>query len=354
MDWQPSMNLEGFAHRDRTRRAMAQQMKRMGWCSQETPSEVVFEAPGVRLRAYGGAPAGPVLLLVPAPIKRYYIWDLAPHCSVVRQALARACRVFLVEWEEPGAQDDGLAEYVGKMLDACVEAALGLTGAERVHLAGHSLGGVFSAIFASLRPERVQTLVLLGAPVAFEHGHDVFTPLLSSPGVRRLPSSGTVPGSFLNTITFLAAPLTIGVAPWLDRYASLADQEMRDTVMRVSCWTHDEMPLSARLLAEVAQLLYREDALMRGTLVIGERRAVPQHLDAPVLAVADPHCVLAPPRSMEAFLKAVATDDTRLMYYRGDRGVLIQHIGMLVGRSAHRELWPHILEWVHAHARRPN
>lgn len=347
MDWQQGMNLDGFAQRDRERRAMAQQMRRMGWCEQETPFEVVFSTPGARVRSYGGAPGGPVLLIVPAPIKRCYIWDLAPHCSVVRHAITHACRVFLLEWDEPGAEDYGLADYAGRILGECVDAVAARTGSPRIFLAGHSLGGTLSAIYSSLHPERVQGLVLAGAPVAFGTGHDVFTPLLSSAGVKRLPTSGIVPGSFLNTITFLVAPFSIGVAPWLDRYASVADPHTRDTLMRVSCWTHDEMPLSARLLSEVAQRLYREDALMSGTLEVEGRRVQPAALGLPVLAVADPRCVLAPPRSMEAFLEATGHEASRLLYYRGDRGVLIQHIGVLVGHSAHQEIWPHVFAWMH-------
>lgn len=354
MDWQQGMNLDGFARRDLERRETAQQMRRMGWCAQESPFEVIFSSPGVRVRAYGGAPDGPVLLIIPAPIKRCYIWDLAPHCSVVRQALARACRVFLAEWEEPGDENYGIADYAHRMIDACVGAVSERTGTPRVFLAGHSLGGTFSAIYATLYPERVRGLILAGAPVAFAAGHDVFTPLLSSSGVRSLPSSGSVPGSFLNTITFLVAPHSIGAAPWLDQYASLPNHQMRDTLMRVSCWTHDEMPLSARLLTEVAQRLYRDDALMCGGLEIDGRRAMPENLDAPVLAIADPRCVLAPPRSVEAFLQATGRSDNRLLYYRGDRGMLVQHIGVLIGHSAHSEMWPHVFEWIHTQTRLSN
>jgi polyhydroxyalkanoate synthase len=46
----------------------------------------VLREPGLTLKAYSdGARAGPAVLLVPAPIKRAYIWDLAPGASVVQQ-----------------------------------------------------------------------------------------------------------------------------------------------------------------------------------------------------------------------------------------------------------------------------
>src|SRR4051812_45653192 len=76
----------------------------------ETPSRVLAEMPGARLRAYHSlaGSAGPVLLIVPAPIKRSYIWDLMPAVSVVRHCLRRGVRVFLLEWLDPGREEDGL------------------------------------------------------------------------------------------------------------------------------------------------------------------------------------------------------------------------------------------------------
>src|SRR3546814_3818487 len=48
----------------------------------------IFSRPGVTLRAYSdGSGAGPVLLIVPAPIKRAYIWDLVPWASAVRRCI---------------------------------------------------------------------------------------------------------------------------------------------------------------------------------------------------------------------------------------------------------------------------
>lgn len=66
----------------------------------EAPYREVFKAPGASLRRYGGGDeTGPTVLIVPAPIKRPYIWDLAPDVSVVRRCLARGMRVFLVDWQ---------------------------------------------------------------------------------------------------------------------------------------------------------------------------------------------------------------------------------------------------------------
>ena len=41
----------------------------------ETPSLLVLEQSGVKLRDYGKEGNGPSLLIIPAPIKKPYIWD---------------------------------------------------------------------------------------------------------------------------------------------------------------------------------------------------------------------------------------------------------------------------------------
>ena len=65
----------------------------------ETPFRVVHAQAGLTLRSYGeSSKNGPVVLLVPAPIKRCYIWDLAPDISVVRHCLQLGMLVYLAEF----------------------------------------------------------------------------------------------------------------------------------------------------------------------------------------------------------------------------------------------------------------
>jgi polyhydroxyalkanoate synthase subunit PhaC len=53
----------------------------------ETRSRLVLERSRVKLRDYGNEGNRPSLLIVPAPIKKPYIWDLTPSVSVVLACL---------------------------------------------------------------------------------------------------------------------------------------------------------------------------------------------------------------------------------------------------------------------------
>jgi polyhydroxyalkanoate synthase len=195
---------------DRLRRGQGRVLDALGLGPIETPSRVVRSQPGVTLKAYGAeGAAGPVVLLVPAPIKRAYIWDLVPGASVVRQCLRAGARVYLIQWERPGAAEQGfgLAEYAEQLLLDCLDALEVETGRPGAVLAGHSLGGTLAAIFSALHPERVQGLILLGAPLHFDPDVGALDRLVGFVPSSLTAVSGNIPGSFLDLGSFLV-PLT--------------------------------------------------------------------------------------------------------------------------------------------------
>ena len=90
----------------------------------ETPSLLVLEQSGVKLRDYGKEGNGPSLLIIPAPIKKPYIWDLTPEASSVLACLNARLRVYIMEWGEmpPDGPDDGLAVYANELILECAKA----------------------------------------------------------------------------------------------------------------------------------------------------------------------------------------------------------------------------------------
>src|SRR5215216_4971344 len=101
-----------FFAADRWRRWRGGWLDALGLGPREMPWRSVDVAAGVRLRCYDCAhkPDAVPVLLVPAPIKQPYIWDLLPRISVVRCCLEAGLRVYLAAWRapEPGQTDGGL------------------------------------------------------------------------------------------------------------------------------------------------------------------------------------------------------------------------------------------------------
>ena len=340
-----------FRRIDDARRRAGRVLDVLGWGPQTTPCRAAEPAPGVRLRGYSEESAtGPVVLIVPAPIKRWYVWDLQPDVSVVARCLGAGMRVFLAEWTDPGPheQQRGLEEYADTLLLACLRAVREQTGTSRVLLAGHSLGGTFAAIFAARRPQHVAGLVLLAAPLHFGPDAGAFAPLVATaPHAGWLRSPGQpVAGSLLDAVSATASPWSFQLDRYVDLARSLPDPAALATHLRVERWTLDEFAMPGQLFEDVVERLYRRDELMAGTLTVASGRAGPTVLTAPLRSVVDPRSLLVPPRSVLPFHDAAASRDKRVLLYHGDVGVALQHVGVLIGRRAHRELWPELLAWM--------
>ena len=339
---------------DQSRRREGALLDKLGLAPQETPFRVALVKPGVTLKKYGVCSVdGPILVIVGAPLKRPYIWDLQPKSSVIQHCLRSDLQVYLIEWTPPtqAEQNFGLADYADRLILDCLDTIKAQTGQQRVFLTGHSLGGTLAAIFSALHPERVQGLILAGAPVHF--GPDVG---LLGPLVATIPKAtwittllGNVPGSILSLSGFVVAPVTFGWERWLDWLKIVNDRQARQTFLRVERWTYDENPIAKRLFEEVIDQLYREDRYMKGTLRVNGKQVAPELVEAPLLCIVDPRCPIVPPESMLSFQEAIRNDDTKSLWYKGDTGVSIQHIGMLVGQEAHRQVWPEVVRWIYAH-----
>jgi polyhydroxyalkanoate synthase len=354
-----------FEQLDQLRRQQGQWLDALGYGPVQTPARTVLSTPALTLKAYDsprngsingrrpkGAKAQPALLIVPAPIKRAYIWDIAPAASVVQACLRQGIAVYLIQWEHPDvtAQQLGLADYADRGIAACLDAIAAERGPQPPFIAGHSLGGTLAAIFAALQPERLQGLLLLGAPLHFGPDTGIFESMLAQgPAAAELTAQlGNVPGSFLDQVCLLADPTAFFAAPWQDWLACAADSGASRLHLQVRRWTLDEMPLPRCLFEEVVEKLYRGNELSRGTLQVDGRRAAPQQISAPLLNVVERGSRLVPPQAVQPVHEKAASRNKEWLWYDGDQGVVLQHVGPLVGKQAHRTLWPRILEWLHA------
>jgi polyhydroxyalkanoate synthase subunit PhaC len=354
---------------DAVRRWRGNAMDSMGLGRQETAFRIVLDDPDVRLRLYGEQPAsgGPVLLIVPAPIKRGYIWDLLPQVSVVRRYLDAGFRVYMTEWIEPadagdadegsrveGSRGDGkrgsplgLADYADRLILRCADAIAAAGDGDRLFIAGHSLGGTLATVFSSLHADRIRGLVVVEAPLHFGADSGVFAPVVAgAPHAAALRELfGNIPGTFLNMVSAKASPREFNWDRRMDMIASLANPRAFQTHLAVERWTLDEFPIPGRLFEELIEQLYRENRFARGTLEINGRTASPAGLTSPLLAILGNDSQIIPPAAMLPVIEAAPAANKRTVTYGGDVGVSLQHVGPLIGRTAHESVWPEVIGW---------
>jgi polyhydroxyalkanoate synthase len=336
-----------LAFMDAWRQAQGAALEGLGFGPTECGYHVIASGRRWRLRDYGARDARPCLLIVAAPIKRPYLWDLAPPVSAVRYCLRHGLRVYLLEWTPPrhGGGNAGLAEYAGRAIGEAVANISRETGT-RPFLIGHSLGGTFAAIFSAFDPSIVQGLVLLGAPLCFHPGTSRLRDAMVAMAPPGLATMDVVPGSLLSQLSAVASPQTFVWSRLLDATLSSADPLAWEIHARVERWALDEVPLAGRLVQEILRWLYREDRFCRGTLPIGGRTVGPSRLRRPMLAVVNPTDEIAPPASVLPFIQAMPEGNVRVLEYPGEIGVGLQHLGILVGRQAYARVWPEINSWL--------
>jgi len=327
---------------DTLRRSLGWLLDDAGLAPQETSWRVVLKQSDLQLRRYGhqAGTAGPVLI-VPAPIKRPYIFDLLPQVSIIRRLTEAGFAVYLSEWcEEESARGD-LGTSVEALRIALEKIATDHGRAPIV--IGHSLGGTLAAILASLEPHRVDKLVLIEAPLRFGEQTGALRPIALYPDSFLF--AGTVepvPGTLLDLGSVAAAPEEFSLGRWSDAWASLPDVEALAIHSRVIRWTLDEFAPPAPLLQNVVDLLYRQDRFARNELRLLGRLAGSDSLgEIPIAAIVDHTSRLVPPSSALDPLKSPA-----VFAYVPEIGVGLQHVGPLVGRRAHREIWPRVIDWM--------
>jgi polyhydroxyalkanoate synthase len=94
----------------------------------------------------------------------------------------------------------------------------------------------------------------------------------------------------------------------------------------------------------IARIFFCQSALKIDGTLVG-----PQSVSVPTLAVINTVDDVALLSSVKPFMDAMPTRDARIIEYPGEVGVCLQHLGILIGRQAHAQVWPDITSWIDLH-----
>jgi poly[(R)-3-hydroxyalkanoate] polymerase subunit PhaC len=336
-----------FVVMDAVRRTQGELLASFGFGPVESAYRVIASGPHWRLRDYGCVDQSHSVLIVAAPIKRPYIWDLTRSVSAIRYCLQAGLRVQLLEWLPASEKtcNVGIAECV-QGIAAALETVGSRANSRKSILMGHSLGGTLAGIYAASAPNTIAGLVLLSAPLCFGAGETPFRDALVSLLPAPVSAAAPYPGSLLSQASAAASPETFIWSRLMDGVFSVTDAHALDTFARIERWALDEVALPGKLVREIVEVLYRRDGFRRGILKVGQGTVGPDHLSAPTLAIVNRADVVSPVHSVMALAEALGPKKFRIIEYPGERGVCLQHLGILVGRQARAQVWPQIIEWI--------
>jgi polyhydroxyalkanoate synthase len=304
---------------------------------------VLWREGTTRLLDYGGELAGPVLLVVPSLINRFYVLDLLPERSFLRHLAGRGLRPLVVDWGAPGKEECkfDLTDYVAGRLEGALDAALRVAGAP-IGVAGYCMGGLFALALALRRPDETACLAVLATPWDF-HAERApparFFGLIADCLPLLCDDQSALPVEVVQSLFFMLDPFS--AERKFTRFAALdPNGDKARAFVALEDWVNDGVPLAAGVARDCARSWYGDNEPARGLWQMGGETVDPKQLRSPTLVVVPSRDRIVPPSSAEPLAAAL-----------GGATVLrppLGHVGMMSAARAPAMLWTAIADWLRA------
>jgi poly(3-hydroxyalkanoate) synthetase len=330
----------------------AARRERPAWAS---PHTVVARWPLARLRDFSGddqnCAVAPTLLLPPQAGHDSCIVDFAPGQSQIQTVRAAGLRrVWSLDWigATQDTRDAGIEDYI-----ALLDAATDHTGWP-VNLIGDCQGGWLAAIYAALRPERVNTLTIAGAPIDFHAGealiHDWVRLLGTAPELafyRSLVAAngGVAPGWAL-LAGFIAMQPEAELERQLQLLVNVRDEAHVARYQAFENWFKYTQPLPGAFYLWIVKHLFQRNELIHGRLRVDGVPVDLARITCPLYLLAGKADHITPPDQVFALAQAAGTPPDQITQTLAEGG----HLGLFMGHDALATQWPAILTQVQTHS----
>ncbi|MEF8853716.1 MAG: alpha/beta fold hydrolase, partial [Haloarculaceae archaeon] len=268
--------------------------------------------------------------------------DLQPDRSVVRRLLEAGFEVYLVDWGRPSRLDQslGMADYVDRYMDNCVDAICARAGVDDVHLLGYCMGGSMSIMYTVLHQARVRTLGLMATPFTFDGTGGILERWARhyNPDVT-VETLGNLPGELLAIEFSMMDPVDQYVSKYVRLYENIEDDEFVANFARMEQWVWDSVDVAGEAYREFINDIYQDNHLANSEYHLDGERIDLSTIEVPVLQVVGEYDHIVPAESSKPFNATVASEDERIIEFPAG------HIGISVSSKAHRNLWPEVCDW---------
>jgi poly(3-hydroxybutyrate) depolymerase len=321
------------------------------WASRH---RVVRRTPLTRLRDFTPprpADVVPTLVLPPQAGHDSCIVDYSAAQSQMQTILATGLeRLYALDWVgiTQATKDATIGDYLAEV-DAAVDHAGG-----RVNLVGDCQGGWLAAIYAALRPERVNTLTIAGAPIDFHAGDAVIHESVQALGDDDLSffralvgtGDGVLKGEYLLGGFIVIKPEN-EVGKQMQLLANVRDARHVERYRAFEDWFKHTQDIAGAFYLWLVEHLFRDNELVRGALRIGDEAVDLRRIECPVNLLAGATDHITPPDQVFALAGAVSTP-AALVTRRTTSG---GHLWLFMGTEALRDHWPVVMASVLEHSR---
>ncbi|MCP5195595.1 MAG: class III poly(R)-hydroxyalkanoic acid synthase subunit PhaC [Gammaproteobacteria bacterium] len=311
-----------------------------------SPREVIYQEDKLVLYRYQPRVEKPYpvpLLIVYALVNRPYMMDLQEDRSMIRGLLDAGLDVYLIDWGYPDVGDRTLtlADYIHRYIGHCVEVLCERHATDAINLLGVCQGGALSLCFAALYPGQIRNLVTMVTPVDFKTPDNILSHLIQYIDVDLLVDTfGNLPGQMLNFAFLSLSPFRLAGQKYVDLTDIFDDAQALKNFLRMEKWIFDSPDQAGEAFRQFAKDFFQQNKLVKGEVVIGDRRVDLQEVVMPVLNVYATQDHLVPPAASKALAGYCRSRDYSELSFQGG------HIGIYVSARAQREVPPAIAGWL--------
>jgi poly(3-hydroxyalkanoate) synthetase len=203
-----------------------------------------------------------------------------------------------------------------------------------------------------MRPDRVNTLTIAGAPIDFATGEPVigdYVQVLPPAFYRALVAmgGGVLDGRFLLG-GFIAINPEAEVSRQLALLGALDESEHLARYVAFEDWFKHTQAIPGAFYLWIVEHLFRRNALIAGELGIGGERVDLGRIDAPLFLLGGAADHITPPPQVFALADHASTPAADVVRRTTTGG----HLGLFMGTEALRDHWPPLMAQVYERSRR--
>jgi poly(3-hydroxyalkanoate) synthetase len=309
-----------------------------------TPNRVRLNLRTMLLREYGRPGKIPTLVDAPYAGHTAVIADYHKGQSLIETLLACGIQhVALTDWK--AATDDMKDLEIDNYLAEVVVAIDDLGGC--VNLVGLCQGGWVSAMIAARFPEKVNSLVLAGAPIDTDAGDGpikrmVHTSPLSFYEELVALGDGLMKGKFMLQGWKNMHPEQHYIRDHIDLYEHIDDPAYVAKEESFKSWYENPIDLPGRWYLQVIKQLFKENRLAKGQFVgLGKTLSL-RNIICPAYLLAGAEDDITTPEQVLGAANYFGTSEERIVRKTVSGG----HIGLFMGARTLRDHWPSIAAWI--------
>jgi len=310
-----------------------------------TPKELVWENDLVKLYHYKrDTPAKskiPVLVSF-AIMNRHDVLDLQPDRSLMKKLIDEGLDIYIMDWGYPKQQHKYLTmeDYILGFMNDAVDFVRKSTKSPKIHKMGICQGGTFSAIYAAIYPEKLQSLTVYVTPFDFSGNECMLYKWTKDLDVDTMVDSlGIIPADMLNA-GFGSLKPSADISKYFGMMDMMQDDAKLSNFLRMEKWKNDCPDLAGEMFRKYIKDLWRDNKLIKGEFILGSHKVDLKKITMPFLNIFATEDNIIPNSSTRTVMKVIGSKDKEEYAFPGG------HIGVFVGGRSQKELGPKVAQWV--------